>query len=30
MWNDRIWVQILYRLTTLFHVVHQAWGRSWN
>lgn len=26
MWNDRIWVQILYRLTTLFHVLHQGLG----
>ncbi len=26
MWNDRIWVQILYRLTTLFHVAHQGLG----
>jgi glutathione S-transferase len=26
MWNDRVWVQILYRLTTLFHVSHQGLG----
>lgn len=26
MWDDRIWLQILYRLTTLFHVSHQGLG----
>ena len=26
MWNDRIWVQILYRLTTSFHVLYQGLG----
>ncbi len=26
MWDDRIWVQILYRLTTAFHVLHQGLG----
>jgi glutathione S-transferase len=26
MWNDRIWVQVLYRLTTAFHVLHQGLG----
>ena len=26
MWNDRIWVQLLYRLTTAFHVLHQGLG----
>ena len=26
MWNDRIWVQVLYRLTTAFHVLHRGLG----
>lgn len=26
MWNDRIWVQILYRITTMFHVQHGGLG----
>ena len=26
MWDDRIWVQILYRITTMFHVLHQGLG----
>lgn len=26
MWDDRIWVQVLYRLTTMFHVLHQGLG----
>lgn len=26
MWNDRIWVQLLYRITTMFHVLHQGLG----
>ena len=26
MWNDRIWVQVLYRLTTAFHVLNQGLG----
>lgn len=26
MWNDRIWVQVLYRLTTSFHVLNQGLG----
>jgi glutathione S-transferase len=26
MWDNRIWVQILYRLTTAFHVLHQGLG----
>ena len=26
MWNDRIWVQILYRLVTTFHVTHSGLG----
>ncbi len=26
MWDDRVWVQILYRLTTMFHVLHQGLG----
>ena len=26
MWDARIWVQILYRLTTMFHVLHQGLG----
>ena len=26
MWNDRIWVQILYRITTAFHVLNQGLG----
>ena len=26
MWNDRIWVQLLYRITTMFHVMHQGLG----
>ncbi|KQQ48635.1 glutathione S-transferase [Methylobacterium sp. Leaf125] len=26
MWDNRVWVQILYRLTTLFHVSHQGLG----
>lgn len=26
MWNDRIWVQILYRITTMFHVQHSGLG----
>ena len=28
MWNDRIWVQILYRLTTAFHVLYQGLGQK--
>ncbi len=28
MLNDRNLVQILYRLTTLFHVLHQGLGRT--
>ena len=26
MWDNRIWVQILYRLTTAFHVLHRGLG----
>lgn len=26
MWDSRIWVQILYRITTMFHVMHQGLG----
>ncbi|RYC31684.1 glutathione S-transferase [Lichenibacterium minor] len=26
MWDARIWVQILYRITTMFHVMHQGLG----
>lgn len=26
MWNDRIWVHILYRIVTMFHVMHQGLG----
>lgn len=26
MWDNRIWVQILYRVTTMFHVMHQGLG----
>ena len=26
MWNDRIWVQVLYRITTAFHVLYQGLG----
>ena len=26
MWDDRVWVQILYRITTMFHVLHQGLG----
>ena len=26
MWNDRVWVQILYRLVTAFHVLHSGLG----
>lgn len=26
MWDDRIWVQVLYRITTMFHVLHQGLG----
>jgi len=26
MWNDRIWVQVLYRITTAFHVLNQGLG----
>ncbi len=26
MWDDRIWVQILYRLTTMFHVLTEGLG----
>jgi len=26
MWNDRVWVQVLYRITTMFHVLHQGLG----
>ena len=26
MWDARIWVQILYRITTMFHVLHQGLG----
>jgi glutathione S-transferase len=26
MWDDRIWVQILYRITTMFHVLNQGLG----
>ena len=26
MWNDRIWVQLLYRLVTCFHVKHTGLG----
>ena len=26
MWDDRIWVQILYRLTTMFHVLTDGLG----
>ena len=28
MWDSRIWVQILYRITTMFHVMHQGLGPS--
>jgi len=28
MWNDRIWVQVLYRLTTAFHVLYQGLGQK--
>ncbi|MCP1549729.1 MULTISPECIES: glutathione S-transferase family protein [Methylorubrum] len=28
MWDDRIWVQILYRLTTAFHVLHEGLGHK--
>ena len=28
MWDDRIWVQILYRITTMFHVLHQGLGQK--
>ena len=26
MWDDRIWVNILYRITTMFHVLHEGLG----
>ena len=26
MWDSRIWVQVLYRITTMFHVQHQGLG----
>jgi glutathione S-transferase len=26
MWDNRIWVQILYRIVTMFHVTHQGLG----
>ena len=26
MWDSRIWVQVLYRITTMFHVLHQGLG----
>ena len=26
MWDARIWVQVLYRITTMFHVMHQGLG----
>jgi len=26
MWDNRIWVHILYRITTMFHVLHQGLG----
>ena len=26
MWDNRIWVQILYRITTMFHVLHAGLG----
>src|SRR3978361_18355 len=26
MWNNRIWVHILYRIVTAFHVLHQGLG----
>ena len=26
MWDARVWVQVLYRLTTAFHVLHQGLG----
>ncbi len=26
MWNDRVWVQVLYRITTMFHVLHGGLG----
>lgn len=26
MWENRIWVHILYRITTVFHVLHQGLG----
>lgn len=26
MWDDRVWVHILYRITTMFHVMHQGLG----
>ncbi len=26
MWENRIWVHILYRITTMFHVLHQGLG----
>lgn len=26
MWDSRIWVHILYRITTMFHVLHQGLG----
>jgi len=28
MWDDRIWVQVLYRLTTAFHVLYQGLGQK--
>ncbi len=26
MWDNRVWVQILYRITTMFHVLHAGLG----
>jgi glutathione S-transferase len=26
MWDDRIWVHVLYRITTMFHVLHTGLG----
>ena len=26
MWDSRVWVQILYRITTMFHVMHRGLG----
>ena len=26
MWENRIWIHVLYRIVTMFHVMHQGLG----